>query len=277
MLNPQVAKLNRNGEVAAFLGSAQTDASIEPRARKGEFPLLYLTPEKLFHDESLLHELRGRIAFIAVDEAHCITEWGHDFRPMFKLLRQLREPDYSRCPEVPILAVTATADEKVRGYIKSLLRMGVNRRLVERVLPLYRDNLSLQCNDRIDLNKSLALLSEKLEKFESTIVYCSTKKFASDLAEKLTGQGFVVDCYHAGMTTEARRAAQERFMSNETLAICATTAFGMGIDKKDVRNIIQCVIRDRTRALPHPRGCDPLAPSSLCRGLPSLRLRRCPL
>ena len=249
LMEDQVAKLNRKGEVAAFLGSAQNDKTIEARARSGAFALVYLTPEKLFHDPSLLEELRGRLAFIAVDEAHCITEWGHDFRPEFKLLKQLRDPDCLLCPNVPIVAVTATADDNVRSYIRSLLRMGIDRPLEERTLPLYRDNLILQCVDRVSEKHSMALLTEKLQLFEPTIVYVSSQRKAEELKQTLTNHGFAVDCYHAGMMTEARRAAQESFMSNETVAIFATTAFGMGIDKKDVRNVIQCAVRQGPTAV----------------------------
>ncbi|KAL1507948.1 hypothetical protein AB1Y20_007552 [Prymnesium parvum] len=241
LMEDQVARLNSKSlkrgasEVAAFIGSAQTDPFVEPRAKAGEFALVYATPEKLFFPGStFLSDIRERLAFVVIDEAHCISEWGHDFRPEFSELSKLRHHQWLLCPKVPIIAVTATAKRDVRDHICDVLNL---RSPTIKVLPIYRHNLRLHCFDRIDTS-ILNEVYDRLRNFDSAIIYTSKRKKAEELCQKLKEEGILADFYHAGMSAAERSAAQQRFMNNETTAICATTAFGMGIDKSDVRLVV---------------------------------------
>ena len=233
LMKDQVDQLQAAGVAATFLNS--TLGVRESRARlaglhNGEYRLLYVSPERLMLDGWLENLKAWSVAALAIDEAHCISEWGHDFRPEYRQLAVLRKD----LPEVPIIALTATATRRVQGDVVDHLLLkdpevfiaSFNRpNLTYRVLPKDRP-----------LNQILEHLKGREE--ESGIIYCATRAAAERLAESLTDRGFQARAYHAGLSAGDRNENQEAFLRDDTRIICATIAFGMGIDKPNVRWII---------------------------------------
>lgn len=235
LMKDQVDGLRENGIKAAALNSglAPEEASDIRRAFcRGELKLLYISPERLiFETENLLPH--GNISLFAIDEAHCISQWGHDFRPEYTQLFKLRE----KFPDIPILALTATADAVTREDILQQLR-------------IPEENLVLDSFDRKNLSLDVCLNYKKQSKLdeiadfinerkgESGIVYCLSRKSTEKVAEDLSKRGIKATAYHAGMTSEARAKIQEDFIYDRTKVICATIAFGMGIDKSNIRFVI---------------------------------------
>jgi len=246
----QVNKLNAvvgRGEkqVSAFLGSAQTDSSIEARALAGEFVLVYVSPEKLlFAGGCMLARLeslhaQGKLLLVAIDEAHCVSEWGHDFRPEFRQLGQVRK----QLRDVPIMALTATAVPRVREDIVSTLQL---RAPFIATSTSYRKNLSIGCQRKEGLHKDLQPLVKSLNQLEacgracppSTIIYAPTRNDVEQLHQYLLNSGVSCDYYHGSLSPQAREKAHLDFLSGTTAVIVATVAFGMGIDKPDVRKVV---------------------------------------
>ncbi len=233
LMKDQVDALLGNGISAALINSSlsfEENAKVIDRAKQGEIKILYVTPERLALPafEALLRTLP--ICLFAIDEAHCISAWGHDFRPDYRNLKQLRQ----KFPHVPIIALTATATEKVRADIVSQLSLPSPHVFTS---SFNRQNLSYEVLPKKDSFKTiLSLLS--LYKDESIIIYCFSRKDTESIAEKLKSYGYNSGTYHAGLSADQRRDNQERFIRDDIQVMVATIAFGMGIDKPDVRLVI---------------------------------------
>ena len=233
LMKDQVDALRANGISAGLINStlSQDDiADVMERAKAGQLKLLYLAPERLSVPgfEDFLHELQ--IGLIAIDEAHCISEWGHDFRPDYRNLKMLRK----KFPRIPIIALTATATENVRKDIVKQLDLAEAQMFIS---SFNRPNLSYEVLPKKDSFSSiLALLREYRN--ASVIIYCFSRKDTEMLVDKLTAHGFSAAAYHAGLDSKKRMENQERFIRDEINIIVATIAFGMGIDKPDVRMVI---------------------------------------
>ncbi len=233
LMKDQVDALETAGVPATFLNSSlDADAS---RARRrglenGEYRLLYLAPERLILDGTLADLKRWNVNLIAVDEAHCISEWGHDFRPEYRRLAELR----GHFPEVPVMALTATATERVRDDVVRELRL---RDPVRYVSSFNRPNLTYRVlAKQKPMEQTLAFA--RARQGEAGIVYCQSRKTAENVAERLASAGIKARPYHAGLMPEERSQNQELFLRDEVQVICATVAFGMGINKPNVRYVI---------------------------------------
>lgn len=233
LMKDQVDQMVAAGVAAGLLNSSQNaeDARETIRALdSGRLDLLYVAPERLMTDDFLSRLGRWNVAALVVDEAHCISEWGHDFRPEYRMLGTLRDS----LPAAPILALTATATPRVRQDIASQLRM---REPAIFVSSFNRANLSYRVVPKSD---SLRQVSEfaAARPDESGIVYCLSRKNAESMAYELKSSGVEALAYHAGMDHETRTANQEAFIRDKVRVICATIAFGMGINKPDVRFVV---------------------------------------
>jgi ATP-dependent DNA helicase RecQ len=237
LMQDQVRQLQNNGIPAAFINSSLDAGEIGRRTHslvRGEYKLLYLAPERLMLAEFLDGPLRqlclgaGVNAFV-IDEAHCVSEWGHDFRPEYRQLGRLRE----RHPDVPVLAFTATATARVRGDIIAQLCL---RSPAQHVASFNRPNLFYQVQP-----KHKGTYNEVLRLAKSGgagIVYCLSRRRVDELAAKLNDDGIRAAPYHAGLDGGTRRDAQDAFIRDDLQVIVATIAFGMGIDKPDVRWVV---------------------------------------
>lgn len=233
LMQDQVDSLKQNGVAAAYINSTLTPseiASISASAAKGTLKLLYIAPERFAVKEfaALLYTLP--ICLFAIDEAHCISEWGHDFRPEYRNLRRLRVS----FPTIPIIALTATATHRVRDDIVTELRLPKPRVFVS---SFNRENLSYEVRPKVKSFETILALVEEY-RGESVIIYCQSRKDVTNLVAKLKERGLSAAPYHAGLAPAERRSNQERFIRDEILIMVATIAFGMGIDKPDVRLVI---------------------------------------
>jgi ATP-dependent DNA helicase RecQ len=233
LMQDQVSQLRELGVSAGFLNSTlshQDYVAMTNRVRRGEIRILYVAPETLLRPETLLLMEQNRLACLAVDEAHCISEWGHDFRPEYRKIQEVRR----RFPQAGCLALTATATRRVREDIRRLL--GITRD-GEFVASFNRANLFLAAQPRRDgLGQTLAYLDQ--HKARSGIIYCSTKKQVDALAAELRARGWPALPYHAGMEAEVRRRNQNTFIRDDATIMVATIAFGMGINKSNVRFVL---------------------------------------
>ena len=235
LMKDQVDALRSNGIRAEALNSSNdsvTDAEIYQRICRGEVKILYLSPERLVGEMEWLQQ-NVRVSLIAIDEAHCISQWGHDFRPEYTQLGCLRNV----FPSAPILALTATADKTTKLDILKQLNLREPRVFVS---SFDRPNLSLDVRRSYTSKDRLGVIKDTIlrHKGESGIIYCLSRKATQQLAEKLSESGFNVGVYHAGMTALQRTRVQEDFINDRIDVICATIAFGMGIDKSNVRFVI---------------------------------------
>ena len=233
LMKDQVGALHMNGIQAAYINSTQTGREqydIETDCLRGNLKLLYVSPEKLL-TESFFNFLKTiKVSLFAIDEAHCISSWGHDFRPEYTQLHVLKE----QFPDVPTIALTATADKLTRQDIST--RLGMNDPAVF-VSSFNRTNLSLQVmpgQNRIQ--QIVRLLQQKPD--TAGIIYCLSRKSTESLAAKLQEKGFSAAFYHAKMDPDDRSKTQEAFLRDDVRIMCATIAFGMGIDKSNVRWVI---------------------------------------
>ncbi len=234
LINDQVIGLRQNGISADKLTSELTQHDINEVYKKlysKEISLLYVSPERANMEsfKLLLSELD--VSFIVIDEAHCVSEWGHEFRPDYRRLHFLKE-EFSH---IPIAAFTATATSRVADDIVASLRLNNPKRLKG---SFFRDNLILNVKKRVGNGRvELANFLKNYES-ESGIVYTFTRKETEELARFLSDRGFSALAYHAGLSNETRRKTQEHFIKDETKIIVATIAFGMGIDKSNVRFVV---------------------------------------
>ncbi len=230
LMDDQVATLEELGVAAVALNStleAEQQRDIAARIRRGEIKMLYLAPERLVQPRMLDFLQQLQIALFAIDEAHCVSQWGHDFRPEYLQLGQLAE----LFPEVPRIALTATADMRTREEIVNRLHL----QNAERFLSSFdRPNIFYRIVPKEQPRKQLlAFLTAR--KGDAGIVYCLSRKKVEEVASFLTEQGFPALPYHAGLPAELRAFNQKRFLNEEGLIMVATIAFGMGIDKPNVR------------------------------------------
>ena len=233
LMKDQVDNLRANGISAEYINSTLSFSEIEDIKKKiqeKEVKILYIAPERLALEEFKIFLTTLQISLIAIDEAHCISEWGHDFRKDYRNLKFLK----IIFPKVPIIALTATATLKVRGDIVKQLSL-VNLQIF--ISSFNRENLNLIVMQKKNtFNKILTLI--KKHKNESTIIYCFSRKDTENIAQRLRENGFEALPYHAGLSNNVRKQNQELFIKDKVNIIVATIAFGMGIDKPDVRLII---------------------------------------
>ena len=232
LMDDQVAGLRANGVEAACIHSNRSredNVADWRRVQDGSIKLLYLSPERLM-TERMLSALQGLDpAMFVVDEAHCISKWGFSFRPEYEALSSLRE----RFPKATLSAFTATADTATRQDIASKLFGGKGDIVVR---GFDRPNLRLAVAPKTDRNKQLLDFVEPRQG-ESGIVYCLSRKLTEETAKLLRGKGYTALPYHAGLPQEVRRENQETFMAEDGVIMVATIAFGMGIDKPDIRYV----------------------------------------
>ena len=234
LMKDQVRALNEAGVHAAYINSSLTEGQTMKalyNASKGQYKIIYVAPERLETPSFLSFACQARISMVAVDEAHCISQWGQDFRPSYTRITAFLE----RLPERPILgAFTATATERVREDILCVLGLREPQVLVT---SFDRPNLYFSVEKPADRQEYI-LDYVKDHASESGIIYCGTRKAVGGLHDYLEKNGIDSLCYHAGMSNEERRASQDAFIFDEKKLMIATNAFGMGIDKSDVRYVI---------------------------------------
>ena len=233
LMKDQVDGLNAVGIRAAYLNSSQSggDAhAVETAYESGELHLLYVSPEKLLSSGFFTFLKRRNICLFAIDEAHCISAWGHDFRPEYTQLKSLK----SAFPGVPVMALTATADRLTRKDMAEQLGIAGAQ---EFIASFNRPNLSLEVRPGQKRREQIvSFLRSRPD--QAGIVYCLSRKATENLAEKLREAGYAAEAYHAGLGAERRARVQSDFINDKTLIVCATVAFGMGIDKSNVRWVI---------------------------------------
>ncbi len=230
LMQDQVEALHQLGVAAAFLNSSLSGpeaTEVEGRLLRGELDLLYVAPERLLTERFLGLLARIRIALFAIDEAHCVSQWGHDFRPEYRQLDVL----HARWPEVPRIALTATADPPTRREIVERLGLADARQFVG---SFDRPNIRYRVEEKHAGPQQLQAFLRG-HQGESGIVYCLSRKGVEQTAESLRAAGFAALPYHAGMDAAIRAQHQRRFLREDGIVMVATIAFGMGIDKPDVR------------------------------------------
>ena len=235
LMHDQVGALHEAGVSAAFLNSTLSGEEayqVEQRLMRGEITLLYAAPERVTTPRFLaqldaLFE-RGSLSLFAIDEAHCVSQWGHDFRPEYRALTVLHE----RYVGVPRMALTATADDLTRADILERLQLQEARAFVS---SFDRPNIRYTIVEKRDSTQQLLRFIEREHDGEAGIVYCQSRKKVEDIAQTLVDAGVRALPYHAGLDTKVRQTHQDRFLREEGIVMVATIAFGMGIDKPDVR------------------------------------------
>ena len=231
LMHDQVSALNQLGIKAAFLNSSQdrkTQQDIEQSLRQGEISLLYVAPERLLMNSTLGMLQQIDIALFAIDEAHCVSQWGHDFRKEYQQLYILHQ----QFPGVPRIALTATADIRTRQEIIDQLQLHDAKQFVN---SFDRPNIQYQISEGQNSRERLWRFLEKEHPDDAGIVYCLSRKKVEATAEWLSKKGRIALPYHAGLPAELREYHQQRFLREDSVIIVATIAFGMGIDKPDVR------------------------------------------
>jgi len=235
LMKDQVDALNVTGIPAAYLNSTQNSGEqtdIVNRLKENQIKLLYLAPERLFKTGNRLTEFLQslKVSLIAIDEAHCISHWGHDFRPEYLMLAGLKE----KFPNIPVIALTATADQLTR---KDILEKLALHNPAQFVSSFNRANITYTVAPKKNsLNQLLAFLDDHKE--DSGIIYCLSRQSTEDLAAQLKNEGFLAEAYHAGLTNDIKAKNQEGFLRDEVKIIVATIAFGMGINKSNVRYVV---------------------------------------
>ena len=230
LMKDQTDALNANGIAARFINSSLRPQEVEEvraQLERGQVKILYVAPERLAMEgfKHFLHRLR--ISLIAIDEAHCISEWGHEFRPDYRNLRQMRQ----EFPSVPVMALTATATERVREDIRAQLDLHRGSVFLS---SFNRENLNYTVRPKRNaLEELLSLLRHRRD--QSAIIYCYSRKETDDLAGELNAHGLRALPYHAGLDAETRRRTQDDFTRDRVPIIVGTIAFGMGINKPDIR------------------------------------------
>jgi ATP-dependent DNA helicase RecQ len=235
LMHDQVGALHEAGVEAEFLNSTLSGEqanAVEKRMLRGEITLVYAAPERVTTPRFLaqldsLHE-RRKLSLFAIDEAHCVSQWGHDFRPEYRALTVLHE----RYASVPRIALTATADAITRADILERLQLEQAGQFIS---SFDRPNIRYTIVEKKDATTQLLRFIEREHEGDAGIVYCQSRKRVEDIAQTLSGQGIRALPYHAGLDSEVRQANQDRFLREDGIVMVATIAFGMGIDKPDVR------------------------------------------
>lgn len=233
LMKDQVEGLRANGIAAAFINSAidsREQLRVEESFYAGELNLLYVSPEKLVSSNFVSILKRGKINLFAIDEAHCISAWGHDFRPEYTQMGMLKQ----HFPKVPVVALTATADKLTRKDIVDQLKLEEPEIFIA---SFDRPNLSLEVRPG---QQRLQQIEDFIRKHpqQAGIIYTLSRKATEDIADKLKQKGFKAEAYHAGLSPDRRSKIQDHFINDNLHIICATVAFGMGIDKSNVRWVI---------------------------------------
>lgn len=233
LMKDQVDALTANGIAATFLNSSLGEKERRERLRglhNGEYRMLYVAPERLMVGNLLTNLTQWSVGLIAIDEAHCISEWGHDFRPEYRQLAKVRDA----LPNTPVMALTATATERVRDDIVKQLHL---HEPAQYVASFNRPNLAYRVSPKRGAFEQILEFVGKRSR-ESGIIYCQSRKGTESLAADLASAGFAARPYHAGLSDRERAANQEAFLRDDAKIICATIAFGMGINKPNVRYVI---------------------------------------
>ncbi len=231
LMQDQVQNLQQHGIAAAFLNSSlapQAAQAVVEDARAGRLKLLYMAPERLLMSSTMSMLSSLEIGLFAIDEAHCVSQWGHDFRPEYAQLSRLAE----RFPDVPRLALTATADDQTRNDIKARLHLFDHPEYID---SFDRPNIQYHIQTRQKGMEQLLSFIEDNHPNQTGIVYCLSRRKVEDTAVKLAKAGYNALPYHAGMESEIRAIYLRRFLHEDPIIIVATVAFGMGIDRPDVR------------------------------------------
>ncbi|WP_427982042.1 DNA helicase RecQ [Agarivorans sp.] len=232
LMKDQVDSLQRNGVNAAYLNSTlerEQQFQIYRRLQQGEIKLLYISPERLINGDLLARLAELNVAMFAIDEAHCISQWGHDFRPEYNALGCLKQ----HFPHLPLVALTATADDTTRQDILQRLNLTEAFTLVS---SFDRPNIRYTLQEKYRPWQQLSDFVKRRRE-DSGIVYCSSRKRVEELAQKLSAEGIRSAAYHAGLPIAERQSVQEQFQRDEVEVVVATVAFGMGIDKPNVRYV----------------------------------------
>ena len=233
LMKDQVDALTATGVPATFLNSTIGEKESRERFRglfNGQYRLLYVAPERLMLPSFMEKVRQWNVSLVAIDEAHCISEWGHDFRPEYRQLARLRD----ELPDVPFMALTATATGRVRNDIVTQLQLREPETFVG---SFNRANLTYRVVPKDGPTKQVIALLKK-RRGESGIIYCQSRKSCESLAERLVEAGFAARPYHAGLPDAERATNQELFLRDKVRVICATIAFGMGINKPNVRFVV---------------------------------------
>lgn len=231
LMQDQVDALNQLGVQAAFINStlsAEEQRDVELAMQNGQIDLVYVSPERLLSERMLCLMDNCKLSLFAIDEAHCVSQWGHDFRKDYQQLSVLHQ----RYPSVPRIALTATADERTRQEIRSQLQLNEANLFLS---SFDRPNIQYRLSEGQNSREQLWRFLEANYAEDAGIIYCLSRKKVESTAEWLTGKGRIALPYHAGLSDKIRATNQARFLREEGVVIVATIAFGMGIDKPDVR------------------------------------------